>query len=186
VLEGATVNEVVVRVPNLDMVVRFGVTRQAVHVWLRRYAAVGAAVNLEDRSSRPHGSSTTTKKLSPPLLSCPTPSPGSTPAASRSNESLLSDNGSAYISHAWRDAWAELGVVHKRTRPYRPQTNGKIERFHRTLAAGWAFKKETAADGHGTGSHDEDPAPMSQACRTWCRNERFHGPLSTASCNPHD
>ena len=30
---------------------------------------------------------------------------------------------------------------HKRTRPYRPQTNGKIERFHRTLADGWAFKR---------------------------------------------
>jgi transposase InsO family protein len=49
---------------------------------------------------------------------------------------MLSDNGSAYRSHAWRDACAELGVRHKRTRPYRPQTNGKIERFHRTLADG--------------------------------------------------
>ena len=54
---------------------------------------------------------------------------------------VLSDNGSAYTSHAWRDACAELGVVHKRTRPYRPQTNGKIERFHRTMTAGWAFRR---------------------------------------------
>jgi transposase InsO family protein len=54
---------------------------------------------------------------------------------------VLSDNGSAYKSHAWRDACAELGITHKRTRPYRPQTNGKIERFHRTLAAGWAFRR---------------------------------------------
>jgi transposase InsO family protein len=52
---------------------------------------------------------------------------------------VLSDNGSAYRSHAWRDACAELGIKPKRTRPYRPQTNGKIERFHRTLADGWAF-----------------------------------------------
>lgn len=54
-------------------------------------------------------------------------------------ERVLSDNGSAYRSHAWRDACRELGISPKRTRPYRPQTNGKIERFHRTLADGWAY-----------------------------------------------
>jgi transposase InsO family protein len=54
---------------------------------------------------------------------------------------VLSDNGGAYRSYLWRDTCAELGVTPKRTRPYRPQTNGKIERFHRTLADGWAFKK---------------------------------------------
>ena len=54
---------------------------------------------------------------------------------------VLSDNNSAYRSHLWRDTCAELGIAVKRTQPYRPQTNGKIERFHRTLAEGWAFKK---------------------------------------------
>jgi transposase-like protein len=54
---------------------------------------------------------------------------------------VLSDNGGCYKSHLWRDTCAELGISPKRTRPYRPQTNGKIERFHRTLAEGWAFKK---------------------------------------------
>lgn len=56
-------------------------------------------------------------------------------------ERVLTDNGPAYRSYAWRDACTELAITPKRTRPYRPQTNGKIERFHRTLAQGWAFKK---------------------------------------------
>ena len=56
-------------------------------------------------------------------------------------ERVLSDNGSAYRSRLWREACAELAVTPKHTRPYRPQTNGKIERFHRTLADGWAFKR---------------------------------------------
>jgi transposase InsO family protein len=42
-------------------------------------------------------------------------------------ERVISDNGSCYKSHAWRDACAELQIQHKRNRPYRSQTNGKIE-----------------------------------------------------------
>ncbi len=56
-------------------------------------------------------------------------------------EGVLSDNGSAYRSYAWRDACVDLGITPKRTRPYRPQTNGKIERFHRTLADGWTYAR---------------------------------------------
>jgi transposase InsO family protein len=56
-------------------------------------------------------------------------------------ERVLSDNGSAYVSRLWRDTCVELAIKVKRTRPYRPQTNGKIERLHRTLADGWAYKK---------------------------------------------
>jgi transposase InsO family protein len=41
----------------------------------------------------------------------------------------------------WRDTCTELGITPKKTRPYRPQTNGKIERFRRTLADGWAFNQ---------------------------------------------
>ncbi len=54
-------------------------------------------------------------------------------------ERVLSDNGSAYKSYAWRDACTELGITAKKTRPYRPQTNGKVERFNRTLANEWAY-----------------------------------------------
>ena len=56
-------------------------------------------------------------------------------------ERVLSDNGSAYRSHAWRGACTSLVIVHTRTRPYRPQTNGKTERFHRTLTDGWAYAR---------------------------------------------
>jgi transposase InsO family protein len=56
-------------------------------------------------------------------------------------ERVLSDNGSAYRSHAWRRACNDLGIKPKHTRPYRPQTNGKIERFHRTLGDGWAYAR---------------------------------------------
>ena len=61
-------------------------------------------------------------------------------------ERVLSDNGSAYRSILWRDTCGQLDVRHKRTRPYRPQTNGKIERFHRTLADGWAYAKLYASE----------------------------------------
>ena len=61
-------------------------------------------------------------------------------------ERVLSDNGSCYRSLAWRDTCAALGITPKRTRPYRPQTNGKIERFHRTLADGWAYARFYTSD----------------------------------------
>jgi transposase InsO family protein len=54
-------------------------------------------------------------------------------------ERVLSDNGSCYRSKAWKAACTEAGITAKYTRPYRPQTNGKIERFNRTLAHEWAF-----------------------------------------------
>jgi hypothetical protein len=49
------------------------------------------------------------------------------------------DNGSPYISFAHAAACRLLGIRHLRTRPYRPQTNGKAERFIRTLLSGWAY-----------------------------------------------
>jgi transposase InsO family protein len=52
---------------------------------------------------------------------------------------LLTDNGSAYRSAIHAIACRTLGVRHLRTRPHRPQTNGKAERFIRTMLAGWAY-----------------------------------------------
>jgi transposase InsO family protein len=54
-------------------------------------------------------------------------------------ERILTDNGSAYRSTIHRLASRQLAIRHLHTRPYRPQTNGKAERFIRTLLAGWAY-----------------------------------------------
>jgi transposase InsO family protein len=57
---------------------------------------------------------------------------------------VLTDNGSCYRSYAFRDALGDIN--HRRTRPYRPQTNGKVERFHRTLADEWAYARLYTSD----------------------------------------
>ena len=55
-------------------------------------------------------------------------------------ERVLTDNARNYtVSHDFRDALAEIGARHKRTRPFRPQTNGKAERFNGTLLTEWAY-----------------------------------------------
>ncbi|MFD7721790.1 IS481 family transposase [Streptomyces sp. NPDC059814] len=54
---------------------------------------------------------------------------------------VLTDNGACYKSHLWHNSLATQGISHKRTRPYRPQTNGKVERFNRTLLEEWAYAK---------------------------------------------
>jgi transposase InsO family protein len=54
-------------------------------------------------------------------------------------ERVMTDNGSAYRSAIHAIACRALGIRHLRTRPYRPQTNGKAERFIRTMLGGWAY-----------------------------------------------
>lgn len=56
-------------------------------------------------------------------------------------ERVMTDNGSAYKSFAYRDLLAEHGIRHKRTRPYTPRTNGKAERFIQTSLREWAYAK---------------------------------------------
>jgi transposase InsO family protein len=54
-------------------------------------------------------------------------------------ERVLTDNGGAYLTGVHALTCKALGIRHSRTRPYRPQTNGKAERFIRTLVNGWAY-----------------------------------------------
>ena len=54
-------------------------------------------------------------------------------------ERVLSDNGFCYRGRLFNQALADSRIIHKYCRPYRPQTNGKVERFHRTLLEEWAY-----------------------------------------------
>jgi transposase InsO family protein len=54
---------------------------------------------------------------------------------------VLTDNGVGYRSRLFGAALADTGVRHQRTRPYQPQTNGKVERFNRTLLEEWAYRR---------------------------------------------
>jgi transposase InsO family protein len=88
-------------------------------------------------------------------------------------ERVLSDNGSAYRSHAWRDACGQLQIRPKFTRPRRPQTNGKIERFHRTLADGWAYSR----------NYNSESARRA-ALPTWLHNYNHHRPHTAIGGQP--
>jgi transposase InsO family protein len=67
---------------------------------------------------------------------------------------LITDNGSGYRSTIHAIACRALGIRHLRTRPYRPQTNGKAERFIRTLLAGWAYGAIYRTSGERTAALD--------------------------------
>jgi transposase InsO family protein len=67
---------------------------------------------------------------------------------------VMTDNGSCYRS---RDFARALGpnLKHRRTRPYRPQTNGKVERFNRTLVAEWAYVRNYLSDAARAATYDD-------------------------------
>jgi transposase InsO family protein len=69
-------------------------------------------------------------------------------------ERVITDNGSPYVSAAHAIACRLLGIRHLRTRPYRPQTNGKAERFIRTMLAGWAYSAIYASSTERTAALD--------------------------------
>ncbi len=88
-------------------------------------------------------------------------------------ERVLSDNGSPYVSHLWRDTCAELGIRHTRTRPRRPQTNGKVERFHRTLADGWGYARCYTSEGE-----------RRAALPAWIHDYKHHRPHTACGNKP--
>ena len=88
-------------------------------------------------------------------------------------ERVLSDNGSAYKSHLWHTACDQLNITVKKTRPYRPQTNGKIERFHRTMADGWAYAR-----------HYQSETERRQALAGWIHEYNHHRPHSATGAKP--
>jgi transposase InsO family protein len=63
---------------------------------------------------------------------------------------VMTDNGSCYRAHAFRDACADLGLKHIRTRPYTPKTNGKAERFIQTALREWAYAEVYPTSDHRT------------------------------------
>jgi transposase InsO family protein len=80
-------------------------------------------------------------------------------------ERVLTDNGSCYRSRTFARALAGAGVVHRRTRPYRPQTNGKVERFNLTLKWEWAYAR-------AYGSNDSRTAEL----KRWLHDYNYHRP----------
>jgi transposase InsO family protein len=86
---------------------------------------------------------------------------------------LLTDNGSGYRSTIHAIACRAMGIRHLRTRPYRPQTNGKAERFIRTLLGGWAY-------GHIYGTNRERTAALDG----WLWHYNHHRPHSALSHQP--
>lgn len=80
-------------------------------------------------------------------------------------EQVLSDNGSCYVSDVHRHSCAQLGIKPKFTRPYRPQTNGKAERFIQTMLREWAY-----AATYQTSLQREN------ALRPWLRYYNLHRP----------
>jgi transposase InsO family protein len=80
-------------------------------------------------------------------------------------ERVMTDNGSAYRSHAFRHACADAGLRHLRTRPYTPRTNGKAERFIQTALREWAYARPYAS------SHER-----CHAIAPWLHHYNHHRP----------
>lgn len=89
-------------------------------------------------------------------------------------QAVMTDNGSCYRSHDFADALDR--IKHRRTRPYRPQTNGKVERFNRTLAEEWAYAATYTSD-----------AARNATYQAWLHSYNHHRPhTSLGGLTPAD
>jgi transposase InsO family protein len=88
-------------------------------------------------------------------------------------QGVLTDNGSGYLSRAFQGAARRAGVRLTRTRPYRPQTNGKAERFIQTLIRRWAYAVPYASSWRRT-----------QALRPWLRHYNLERPHAALGYQP--
>jgi transposase InsO family protein len=88
-------------------------------------------------------------------------------------ERVMTDNGSAYNSHAFAQACQAAGLKHKRTRPYTPRTNGKAERFIQTSLREWAYLQAFASS-----------AARAQAMRPWLHRYNTTRPHSALGHKP--
>ena len=86
---------------------------------------------------------------------------------------VMTDNGSCYKSHAFREACKALGLKHIRTKPYTPKTNGKAERFIQTSLREWAY-----ARAYPTSEHRK------QALIPWLHNYNWHRPHGSLQSMP--
>ena len=84
-------------------------------------------------------------------------------AAGFTVSAVMTDNGSCYRSRVFATALGD--IKHRRTRPYRPQTNGKVERFNRTLATEWAYDRLYSSD-----------AARSATYAAWLHHYNHHRP----------
>jgi len=85
-------------------------------------------------------------------------------------ERVMSDNGSCYKAKAFTHELVSAGIVHTRTTPYCPQTNGKIERYNRTLLNEWAYARPYRSEALAPG-----PSTRGSTCTTIIATTRQSG-----------
>jgi transposase InsO family protein len=88
-------------------------------------------------------------------------------------ERVMTDNGSAYLSHAFRDACCKHRIRHLRTKPYTPRTNGKAERFIQTCLREWAY-----AEAYSTSEQ------RTTALAYWLHHYNWHRPHTALKSKP--